>query len=319
VGDWKLQAADTDKSPATLTMRTAAPPLVSSTRAATVFYDVCMKLVCAALVATVAFAQAPSDNKPAAIEGRVVNSVTGEVIRKADLTLTKGPKDDEFIAAQLGFDTAAQAEPDEPKRTFSATSDASGKFRFEQLTPGDYLLNIKHAGFVALIYRAVGAKRTDQGLLHLQSGQELQDLELRLIPQGAAVGKVVDEDGDPVADAMVTASTLSYMSGDRKLEVRDSGSTNDRGEFRLGKMPPGRYYIAAQRTDVNPAATKPPPADGSPETNYVRTYYPKALDPAEAEVVEVKPGNDAPGLTIQLQKSRVVRIKGVASAPMTSR
>src|SRR5580698_10276678 len=121
-----------------------------------------MKLMCAGLIATVALAQAPSDNKSAAIEGRVVNSITGEVLRKADVTLTKDPTDEEFFAAQLGFKTDVQAEPGQPKRTFSATSDASGKFRFGQLQPGDYLLTVKHAGFVALTYRATGAMRTER-------------------------------------------------------------------------------------------------------------------------------------------------------------
>jgi hypothetical protein len=47
-----------------------------------------MKIVCAVSLAAVASAQAPSEPKPAAVEGKVMNSITREAIRKAELALT---------------------------------------------------------------------------------------------------------------------------------------------------------------------------------------------------------------------------------------
>jgi len=270
-----------------------------------------MKIACVALLAAVALAQAPSDIKPAAVEGKVVNSITGEAIRKAELTLTNDLMPEEFgaMAEKMGLDVPKQQE----KKTFSATSDASGKFRIEHIAAGDYFFSIKHAGFVDLLYKATGEMRAADGLLHLKAGQEVRELELRMVPQGSAAGKVIDEDGDPVADATVMAEVVNYSSGRRRLVLREGGQTNDRGEFRLGKLPPGRYYISAEQMLMNPmAAVPPPPKDGLPETGYVCTYYPKMTDSSEAEAVDVKAGGEVPGLTIQLQKSRVVRVKGKA-------
>jgi hypothetical protein len=62
------------------------------------------------------------------------------------------------------------------------------------------------------------------------------------------------------------------------------------------------------------AAPPPPPADGSPETNYVSTYYPGTVDVTAATKIDVAAGADLNGFTIPLRKSRVVRVKGQALA-----
>jgi len=268
--------------------------------------------VCAALAQT---AQTPSEPKPAVVEGKVVNSVTGESIRKADLTLTTSlmPEGFDAMVKQFGLDADVMDDMPAakgPKKTFTATTDAAGKFQFEKVDPGDYYLTAKHAGFMDETYKPTG-KDSVQGRLHLSPGRELSEVEFRLIPQGAVSGKVVDEDGDPVASAMVTASTYSFAEGHRKLQLTDNGTTNDRGEFRLGKLPAGRYYLNAEIINIDAmGSVPPPPKDDAPETGYVATYFPATTDVQQAEAVEVKPAGDVPGFVIHLQKSRVVRVKG---------
>src|ERR1039458_8333639 len=113
--------------------------------------DFIMKIVVAALFACVALAQAaqtPSEPKPAVVEGKVVNSVTGELIRKAELTLTTSLMPDGFeaMAQQFGLDSEAMdAVPGAkgPKKTFTATTDSAAKFKFERVDPGDYYLTAK--------------------------------------------------------------------------------------------------------------------------------------------------------------------------------
>src|ERR1022692_5322496 len=102
-----------------------------------------MKIACLLLLVSAALAQTPSEQKPAVIAGKVVNSVTGELIRKAELTLTTSLMPDGFeaMAAQLGLDAdAVDAVPGAkgPKKTFAATTDSAGKFKFERVDPGDY-------------------------------------------------------------------------------------------------------------------------------------------------------------------------------------
>jgi hypothetical protein len=277
-----------------------------------------MKIIYGIILAAVAVAQTPSESKPAVVEGKVSNSLSGEPIRKAELTLTTSLMPDGVdltgfdIAAGLDLDDIKPPEPKpkEPKKTYAATTDASGKFRIEGVDAGDYYLQVKHTGFVEQNYKPKGANGSE-GRLHLTAGQEVHDVEFRLVPHGAVSGKVVDEDGDPVTNAMVTASRFTYASGRRMLLPGDTGQTNDRGEFRLGKLSPGRYYLVAEVMAINPmATTPPPPKDGSPETGYIATYFPRCADVQQAEVLDVKPGADLPDFTIHMQKSRVVRVKG---------
>jgi uncharacterized GH25 family protein len=273
--------------------------------------------VCAALAQT---AQTPSEPKPAVVAGKVVNSVTGELVRKAELTLTSSlmPEGFEVMAAQLGLDAGAMAgEPAAkgPKKTFTATTDSGGKFKFERVDPGDYYLTVKHAGFMDETYKPTG-KDSVEGRLHLSAGRELSEVEFRLVPQGAVSGRVVDEDGDPVPNAMATASKFSFATGHRKLQPADNGMTNDRGEFRLGKLPAGSYYLSAEMIGIDAMGSVPPaPKDGSPETGYVGTYFPGTTDIQQAQAVEVKPAGDVGGFVIHLQKSRVVRVKGTLAGP----
>lgn len=276
-----------------------------------------MKFACYALLLSSAssLAQPQTTPKPAVVEGKVVSTTTGEPLRKVELTLALGGASDEFGAmmAMYGGDSAAPVDAKAPKavrKTFAATTDATGKFKFDQVEPGEYLLSAKRAGYVDNLYKPEG-KYSSDGKLRLAAGDELTNVVFRLVPQGALSGRVVDEDGDPVAGTFVSARYYIYTGGRRRLMPADAGQTNDRGEFRLGKLKPGRYYLSASAVNQSPLAEVPPqPKDGSPETGYVSTYYPSATDVTLATAIDVAAGADLAGFNIQLRKSKVVRIKG---------
>jgi hypothetical protein len=280
-----------------------------------------MKALCLAIfiLSAAVLAQPQTAPKPAIVEGKVVSSTTGEPLRKVELTLTTNiaSEDMEAMIAMFGGGSDAPPGPKTPKaakKTFAATTDAAGKFQLDQVEPGDYFLSAKRAGYVDGQYKPEG-KYAAAGKVRLAAGDTLTDVVFRLVPQGALAGRLIDEDGDPVAAAFVTAQSYNYGSGRRRLMTADSAQTSDRGEFRLGKLPPGRYYLSANAFNMNPLAeVPPPPKDGSPETGYVSTYYPSATDPALATAIDVAAGADLGGFTIQLRKSKVVRIRGKALA-----
>jgi hypothetical protein len=269
--------------------------------------------------AALSMAQQGAAPRPSIVEGKVVNSITGETLRKSEVTLSTTLISEEVEAAmaKLGVDPDGGT-PDTPKaarKTFSVTTDAAGKFRFEA-PAGDYFLTAKHAAFLDATYKPEGKFAVNKKL-HLTAGDELTGVSIRLAPHGAVSGRVIDEDGDPIAGASVTAQVYNYSgNGKRKLMPLDFDHTNDRGEFRLGKLAAGHYYIAADSAMVNPMAEAPAaPADGSPEMGYVITYYPKATDITLAASVDVAAGADLSGFVIPLQKSRVARIKGKLQGP----
>ena len=96
-----------------------------------------MKFLCIVSLAAVALAQTPSEPKPAAVEGKIVNSLTGEPIRKAELTLTTSLFDGMAgmgvdIATGLGLDDLV---PPDPKPNMPRHRTPPASFGSRESTP----------------------------------------------------------------------------------------------------------------------------------------------------------------------------------------
>jgi hypothetical protein len=83
------------------------------------------------------------------------------------------------------------------------------------------------------------------------------------------------------------------------------GTTNDRGEFRIGG-PPGKYYIKAtpMTTAMHMGMAREIRLDGSVESVYATTYYPNGASAAQAAVVEAVAGTEVTGIEIRLTRGR---------------
>jgi hypothetical protein len=69
---------------------------------------------------------------------------------------------------------------------------------------GSYRLNVTRSGFVSAEY---GQRKPDTpgAVLTLHAGQELKDLQFRLIPAGVISGRIYDDDGEPLPSVEVGA------------------------------------------------------------------------------------------------------------------
>jgi hypothetical protein len=119
----------------------------------------------------------------ATIEGRVLKAGTDEPLRKAWLTLYR-----------------VEGE----RRPHSASTDASGRFILKDVEPGRYQLWAQRNGYARQAYGQRGSERSGTTLT-LGPGQTLSDIVFRLVPGAVISGRVFDEDGEPVAGAMVHA------------------------------------------------------------------------------------------------------------------
>jgi hypothetical protein len=252
------------------------------------------------------WAQSPPAVDPSSLaraEGRVINSVTGEPLRKAQLTLHAGPGSD-----------------------YTATSDAGGHFAIERIAPGSYNLTAEHQNFAVMEY---GATRTGMPgkRINLAAGQSVTDVEMKLTPFGVISGKVLDQDGDPVAGVPISVMKWGFSRGGRQLMPSGGGgSSNDRGEYRIYNLSAGRYYVVARpvhtenfamqrdfmRGDI--AAISPRAARGGqpdpPKESFTSTFYPAAADAGSASAVVLSAGQEAPGIDIQLRKTRMYTVTG---------
>jgi hypothetical protein len=233
--------------------------------------------------------QAPPDSK---IDGRLVNAVTNEPVRKAKVSL----------------------HPSDPSKTvYTVESDAEGKFHLEKLDPGRYTLQGEKQGFVATWY---GAKRPDGpgSTIELKQGKDVSELLLKLTPQGVIAGRVLDDESEPVSGVMVMALHYMYMNGHRQLIPVPNAmqiQTNDLGEYRLANLPPGKYYIESSAQKMTSVQTGSEKAQGNaPEEGLIPVYFPNSPDPSAASPVEVGPGAEVRGIDLKLKKSRVMRVSG---------
>lgn len=143
------------------------------------------------------------------LAGTVVNSVTGERIRQALVQLAP----------------AAGA----PK---AALADTAGAFRFSGLPAGSYTITARKPHF---------APSSPQVPLTLNSSRD--DVSVLLEPLAVIKGRILDSYGDPVSGILVHALQPRMESGHRRLTMLRWASSNDRGDYRLWDLAPGRYYV----------------------------------------------------------------------------
>ena len=223
------------------------------------------------------------------IAGTVVKLADSEPLRKARVSLRSA---------------------DDRTFTVSVFTDASGRFQFKAIAPGRYNLAVNRAGFVPQRY---GQKKPDDpgALLTLRSGQEIKELLFHLIPSAVIAGKIVDEDGEPLPEVIVSALRQAYLEGKPGLSTETTVQTDDRGEYRLFGLSPGRYFVSAVFPQWGRFSQGDEPEEAQPnQQGYARMYYPGTPDAAKAAAISIKEGEEVPSVEIMMRQLVVFRIRG---------
>ncbi len=266
-------------------------------------YWVLFLFACFAARLSAQTAQAPSESKSdenCILQGKVINTVTGEPVKKARLILRR------YSAPQPSTSQT-------PAASYTTTSDEDGSFAMKNLPPGDYRLSAQRNGFVDAQY---GAKRIsgNGATLTLDKGQRLAGIEFKVTPHSVIAGRVQDETGEPVARATVSAIQYryQYIQGRKQASSIGSATTNDLGEYRIFGLRPGRYLLVARDAATLSGGT--PPEDRSAEPgsgeDYVPTFYPGTANAQSAVQVEAAAGAQVLGANLTLAKARMVRVRG---------
>ena len=237
------------------------------------------------------------------LDGRVLDAATGEPVKKASITLTPSN------AKQAGSAAAGATLPQQ----FGTTTDSSGRFAMKDVDPGAYRLQVARNGYVSGEYGARGPSKSGT-VLTLSPGQQAKDLTVKLPPHGVIAGRVLDEDGDPMASMTVQLLKPGYSGGKKQLTTAGSGSTNDLGEYRIFGLAPGKYYVTAGAA-ISASLSVDRSAAARPEEDHVATYYPGVTDAASATPVDVAAGVQTHGIDIAVAKRRTVHIIGKVNAP----
>lgn len=187
----------------------------------------------------------------------------------------------------------------------SVLSDSSGKFQFAAIKPGRYRFTAEKSPM--LKWEFGQRKPNSSGTpIDLKPGEERTGETIHLVPSGVVTGRVTDEDGEPAVGAQVQLRRWRYTGGRKQITELSRAMTDDRGEFRIFGVAPGRYLVASTFHRFNlPTRTS---------VLYLGTYHPSADRADRATWVDVSSGGEARGINIALRPSRSFTVRGVVTA-----
>jgi len=237
--------------------------------------------------------------KPGRVSGKVINAITGEPVRKATVTMQPAGSQQQQ-GGPPGFGGGMRG-------GLSAATDNAGTFVFENVTPGRYRLSGEKTGFIRSNF---GGRSGGIGSeVNVSTGSDKADVVVRMTPQGIVSGRILDEDGEPMEGVSVSLMRQQYFQAQRRMQGQGANQTNDRGDFRITNVAPGKYYVLVQRMNMGGA----PIQQGKEEFGYPKLFFPGVETMEQAQRVEVGPGQEFSGVQMTLRKVRVYRVKGRVS------
>ena len=179
-------------------------------------------------------------------------------------------------------------------------TDNDGRFQADGLLPAAYQILVQAPGYVMAAFENPLA----------MSAHRIGDTPTVLMRKGAAItGRVTDAAGHPLVGIRVVAEPaegsgfmMQMLSVGNSMANMQPRTTDDRGQFRLYGLPPGRYLIAA-----NGAALMD--AQPNPYSGQAPTYHPSATRDA-ATIVTLNSGGEASGVDIRFRGSVGYAVSG---------
>jgi hypothetical protein len=208
--------------------------------------------------------------EPATLRGRITTT-DGRPLTNAHLRLTR---------------------TDNPQRPRNTDVDDDGGFELENLAPGTYTLIASRSGF----------SNSNTLTVTLAPGETKEHVDLALRRLSAIVGRLADDNGDPVEGAAVTVMRLR-PGGGRRIGNALSRRTNELGRFRVYNLQPGDYLVSASLGSLSGPASAMIPG-------YATTFFPGTVSPKDAQIVHVNAAEDVPGIDFSLIAVRTASIFG---------
>jgi protocatechuate 3,4-dioxygenase beta subunit len=216
------------------------------------------------------------------------------------------------FASRIPADSASAnpapgSEPSHSLRTFSALTDASGRFTFDNVLPGSYWIAAEKENFWSAPLPGMTSSKVDARSVIVDSGKANAPVDLSLLPSTVFSGRVLSPSGEPISNVNVAVyQTIYQPNGHQYL---DNGlqivSTDDRGEYRIFNIPPGQYYVG----------TAPPSGYlGDTAKSYPVNFYPAGRDARSALLVTAGQSPELSGINIQMSDPPTFTVSGIESS-----
>lgn len=216
----------------------------------------------------------------------------------------------------------------------TTTTEADGRFLFRNLRPGRYGVVVTRPGYVR---RAMTAT--------IVAGQEAPGVQVALTATGAIYGRIFGADGAGIGNVEVAALTSRFQNGRRTFSAVQTARSNDRGEYRLFWLSPGRYYIRATHRDAQSEMIGMParsvggfqimggstqtgtyavrgsgdqsfvdlygPGGQNPDgSEYVPVYFPATFDEQAAIAIDIRAGSEQGSVDVPVTPVRARHVRG---------
>ncbi len=184
-----------------------------------------------------------------------------------------------------------------------AITGSDGRYEFRNLPPGEYALSVSRTGFAP---QQFGEHRAAApAVVSLAPGQKVTGIDVAMPPAGVIAGQILDEDNQPFAGARVDALVSRLENGQNTLVPVSTTQSDDRGNFRLGGLAAGEYYVSA----FDPAFAGV--GDETGALTYPATYYPGTPHADQATRVAVVAGEEpVKKVVFPLRIVRPARVSG---------
>ena len=175
-----------------------------------------------------------------------------------------------------------------------AITDQDGVYRITNVAPGSYIVLPGAPAYVPS-----GSDYVEQPVV-VGEDENVENVNFSLVRGGVITGKVTDADGRPVIQMQVDVFRADLL--DRQAPVRQiypvkTGTTDDRGIYRIFGLRPGKYKIGAGRSDEFSGGYTPTPR------NYKQVFHPDVTDLAKATIVDVGEATETKDVDIVLGRT----------------
>jgi uncharacterized protein (DUF2141 family) len=183
----------------------------------------------------------------------------------------------------------------------SVMTGRDGRFEFSDLAAGKYSLSAQRRYEQPVQFRQHGQFST---AVVTGPGLDSEHIVFPLPAESRLSGTVVDEEGDPVAGAMVILLERQVLNGKGQVLQRGQQNTGYSGNFHFAHLKPGTYYLAVsarpwygshgsyttRSMEGGPPVTERVEASPMLDVAYPVTYSGDTTDPAAAQPIVLSEG-----------------------------
>jgi len=170
------------------------------------------------------------------------------------------------------------------------STDAEGKWTIANLTCGSQIFIAEKDGYIQNGDGRSASLPADGGApvkpVVLTSGSAAHNLKIELMPESVAIGRVMDDAGDPVGSAQVRVDQSVVRNGKRTAQRSGGATTDSSGAYRLGGLAAGRYFFCATSSRLRY------PVGGGSATAYAQNCFPGPVTGGSGGGLQVEGGQE---------------------------